>query len=163
MSVRVLVVEDSAVVAELLNHILGSDPALEVVGTVRNGMQALQAARALRPDVITMDINMPVMDGLEATRKIMETNPVPIVIVSVAVDPREVATTFRALEAGALAAIQKPVGIGHPQYQQTANNLVQTVKLMSEVKVVKRRQRAAQKRGACCWSFNCRSAGSRQR
>jgi two-component system chemotaxis response regulator CheB len=85
-----------------------------------------------------MDINMPVMDGLEATRTIMETNPIPIVIVSATVDPGEVATTFRALEAGALAAVQKPAGIGHPQYQQTAKALVETVKLMSEVKVVRR-------------------------
>ncbi|MGA2400784.1 MAG: chemotaxis-specific protein-glutamate methyltransferase CheB [Syntrophobacteraceae bacterium] len=138
MSIKALIVEDSAVVRELLNHILSSDPAIHIVGTANNGTEALQAVQALKPDVVTMDINMPVMDGYEATRRIMETHPVPIVIVSVSVDPREVATTIRALNAGALAAVQKPMGIGHPDHEHTAKTLVQTVKLMSEVKVVKR-------------------------
>ncbi len=138
MSIRVLIVEDSPVVTELLCHILGSDPALLVVGTATNGAAALEAVPILKPDVITMDISMPLMDGYEATRKIMETNPVPIVIVSVSVDPGEVATTFRALEEGALAAVTKPVGIGHSEYAETAKNLLETVKLMSEVKVVRR-------------------------
>ena len=138
MSIKALIVEDSAVVRELLNHILSSDPEIHIVGTANNGSEALLAVQALKPDVVTMDINMPVMDGYEATRRIMETHPVPIVIVSVSVDPREVATTIRALNAGALAAVQKPVGFGHPEHEQTAKALVQTVKLMSEVKVVKR-------------------------
>ena len=81
---------------------------------------------------------MPQMNGLDATRRIMETTPVPIVIVSANWDPQEVATTFRAMEAGALAGVEKPRGLGHKDFETTAQQLVQTVKLMSEVKVVRR-------------------------
>jgi two-component system chemotaxis response regulator CheB len=86
-----------------------------------------------------MDIVMPNMDGYEATRIIMETTPLPIVIVSASWDPGEVKKTFLAMEAGALATIAKPVSVTHPDYKKLAKGLIQTVKLMSEVKVIKRR------------------------
>ncbi len=136
--IKVLVVEDSPVVREFLVHILGADPGIQVIGTANDGEQALEAVARKRPDVITMDIHMPKLDGLEATRRIMETHPTPIVIVSGSTDPREVATTFRAMEAGAVAVLRRPAGIGHPDHEATARDLVQTVKLMSEVKVIRR-------------------------
>jgi two-component system chemotaxis response regulator CheB len=136
--IKVLIVEDSAVVREFLVQILGSDPAIQVVGTANDGEEALEAVRRWQPDVITMDIHMPKLDGLEATRRIMETQPTPIVIVSGSTDPQDVAMTFRAMEAGALAVLGRPAGIGHPDQEATARELVQTVKLMSEVKVVRR-------------------------
>ncbi|MCK4359954.1 MAG: chemotaxis response regulator protein-glutamate methylesterase [Candidatus Cloacimonetes bacterium] len=136
--IRVLVVEDSPVVQEFLVHILSSDPDIWVIGTANNGEEALEAVKRKKPDIITMDINMPKMNGLEATRKIMESLPTPIVIVSGSWDTKEVATTFRAMEAGALAIVPRPMGIGHPDYEATAKELIQTVKLMSEVKVVRR-------------------------
>ena len=136
--IKVLVVEDSPVVREFLVHILGADPGIQVIGTANDGEQALEAVARKRPDVITMDIHMPKLDGLEATRRIMETHPTPIVIVSGSTDPREVATTFRAMEAGAVAVLRRPAGIGHPDHEVTAGELVQTVKLMSEVKVIRR-------------------------
>jgi len=136
--INTLVVEDSPSVREFLIHILSSDPDIRVVGTAHDGEEALEAVRRHRPDVITMDIHMPKMDGLEATRRIMETDPTPIVIVSGSSDPREVATTFDAMEAGALAVLRRPAGIGHPDHEATVRELVQTVKLMSEVKVVRR-------------------------
>ena len=136
--IKVLVVEDSPVVREFLVHILSSDPGIRVVGTASDGEQALEAVRLDRPDVITMDIHMPKLDGLEATRRIMETHPTPIVIVSGSEKSGEVATAFSAMDAGALAVLPRPRGIGHPAHEATVGELVQTVKLMSEVKVVRR-------------------------
>ncbi len=136
--IKVLVVEDSPVVREFLVKILGEDPGIQVIGTANDGEQALEAVARQRPDVVTMDIHMPRLDGLEATRRIMETYPTPIVIVSGSTDPREVATTFRAMEAGAVAVLRRPAGIGHPDHAATASELLRTVTLMSEVKVIKR-------------------------
>lgn len=140
--IKVLVVDDSPVTREFLVHILSSDPSIEVIGTANDGQHALEAVDRKRPDVITMDIHMPKVDGLEATRRIMETNPTPIVIVSGNVDPEEKAVTFRAVEAGALALLRRPAGPGHPDHAATARELLQTVKLMSEVRVVRRWSRS---------------------
>ena len=137
--IKVLIVDDSAVVRDFLAYILSSDLDIQVIGTASNGEEAIQAVRVKHPDVVTMDINMPKMDGFEATRMIMETDPLPIVIVSASWDPKEVGKTFRAMEAGALAAVQKPVGVMHPDFKHHAKELIQTVKLMSEVKVIRRR------------------------
>jgi two-component system chemotaxis response regulator CheB len=136
--INVLVVEDSAVVREFLVHILESDPDIAVMGTASDGEDALDMVQRQRPDVITMDIHMPKMDGLEATRRIMETNPIPIVIVSGSQDAGEMGTTFDAMNAGALAVLPRPAGVGHPDYEAMALHMVQTVKLMSEVKMVRR-------------------------
>ena len=136
--IRVLVVDDSPTAREYLVHVLGSDPAIEVIGTARDGADAVRLARKLRPDVITMDINMPLMDGMEATRTIMETSPVPIVIVSGVWDAKEVETTFKAVEAGALAVVRRPAGLGRQEGAGAEQDLVSKVKLMSEVKVVRR-------------------------
>ena len=136
--IRVLVVEDSPTVREFLLQILRSDPAIEVVATAESGEEALEAVERTRPDIITMDIHMPRMNGFDATRQIMETHPTPIIIVSGAADATDTARAFQAIEAGALAVLSKPVGPGHPEHQNRVAELVRTVKLMSEVKVVRR-------------------------
>jgi len=139
--IRVLVVDDSPVMREFLVSLLGADPEMEVVSTARDGEEAVHLALRHRPHVITMDVNMPNMNGFEATRKIMETVPMPIVIVTAGVDTKAVATTFQAMEAGALMVLPMPAGIGHPDHEAMAHELVLNVKLMSEVKVVRRRPR----------------------
>lgn len=142
--VRVLIVEDSLVARAWLQHILAADPDIEVIGTAGDGTEAVELAERLRPDVITMDLHMPKMNGLDATRRIMETDPVPIVMVTGSFVHDEVAGAFRALEAGALTVLEKPRGIGHPRHDADARELVQTVKTMSEVKLVRRRPRSQQ-------------------
>jgi two-component system chemotaxis response regulator CheB len=141
--IKVLVADDSQVTRMLLVQLLGSDPGIQVIGVVNDGQAALDFldAGGTRPDVVLMDIHMPRMDGFEATRRIMETRPVPVVICTATADPRELAVTFRAMEAGAVACVAKPVGLG-PDYQPLLQNLLQTVRLMSEVKVVRRWNRS---------------------
>ena len=136
--IKVLIVDDSASMRMFLEHILNAGPGLTVIGTAGNGEEAITQAERLAPDVITMDIDMPLMNGLDATRRIMETRPVPIVILSGVLDRDEVITSFRALEAGAVAALQKPQGEGHPDHAWEVEALIQTVKLMSEIKLVRR-------------------------
>jgi two-component system chemotaxis response regulator CheB len=144
--IKVLIVEDSPVAQEFLSYILSSDSEIEVVGVSKNGAEAIDAVPRLRPAVITMDIHMPVMDGFEATRRIMETTPTPIVIVSGSASAKEVASTFRAMEAGALAVVIRPPGIDHAAFGECSKELIQTVKLMSEIKLVRRTPRAASER-----------------
>jgi two-component system chemotaxis response regulator CheB len=136
--INVLVVDDSPVALQYLVHLLESDPQIRVIGTAADGHEAIEFVARTRPDVVLMDIHMPRLDGFEATRSIMQTTPVPIVICSGTTDPKEVATTFRTLEAGALAFVEKPVGMEHADYESSTKHLLQTVKLMSEVKVVRR-------------------------
>jgi two-component system chemotaxis response regulator CheB len=154
--IRVLIVDDSLVVREFLRHILSSDPDIQVVGLARDGEEGVRLVRQIKPDVVTMDLQMPKMDGYQAIRKIMENDPVPVIIVSSSWDPQEVGQSFRAMEAGAVAALVKPQGLDHPDYAKGARELIQTVKLMSEVKVVRRWVRPS--RDAAAPSFHPRPA-----
>jgi two-component system chemotaxis response regulator CheB len=137
--INILIVEDSRVVSEYLYYIFSQDPQIQVIGNVSNGQKAIEFIKEHKPDVITMDIEMPIMGGLEATRIIMSTTPIPILIVTSSRNANEVATSIEALAAGALAVIEKPVGPGHLKAEELAKKLVSMVKLMAEVPVVTRR------------------------
>jgi two-component system, chemotaxis family, protein-glutamate methylesterase/glutaminase len=136
--IRMLVAEDSTVDRLALVHILNSDPRLEVIGTARNGREAVDFLSRQSADIVLMDIEMPEMDGLEATRHIMATRPLPIVICSGHVSPQRQSMMFDSLEAGAVACVEKPLSLKHADFDASASNLLKTVKLMSEVKVVHR-------------------------
>jgi two-component system chemotaxis response regulator CheB len=136
--IRVLVAEDSAVTREYLVHLLEQDPTLRVVGTARDGMDAVEQAEQLRPDIILMDVYMPRLNGFEATRLIMERVPTPIVIVSASFSRDEEALTFEALRAGALTVVGKPLGPDQPGQAESEEKIVEAVRLMAEVKVVRR-------------------------
>jgi two-component system, chemotaxis family, protein-glutamate methylesterase/glutaminase len=138
--VALLIVDDSPSMQLLLAHVVGRDPRIEVIGAVDDGEAAIAfvATAKQRPDVVLMDIHMPKLDGFEATRRIMETNPLPIVICTATADPRELQVAFRSMEAGAVACVEKPVGPGNPEFEASCANLCQTIWLMSEVKVVRR-------------------------
>ena len=137
--VTVLVVDDSAVARMHLVHLLEADPEIRVVATVNDGAAALLFLEEHRPDVVLMDINMPGLDGFETTRRIMASRPVPIVICSGTTNPKDIAATFRVLEAGAVACVEKPVGYGRLEFEQAAAELCRTVKRMAEVKIVNHR------------------------
>jgi len=104
--IRLLVVDDSVYMQMAIRMIIDTHPEIDIVGEAGDGEQALQMARSLAPDVITMDVNMPGMDGLEATRRIMAETPVPIIMLS-SLTEKGVATTFRALELGAVDYVSK--------------------------------------------------------
>ena len=136
--IDVLVAEDSAATRMFLVHLLESDPRFRVVGAVADGAAAVDFVSSRKADVVLMDLYMPRMDGFEATRRIMETHALPIVICSAVADPKAVDIVFRALEAGAVACIEKPPAREHPDFRAQSAHLLQTVELMSEVKVVRR-------------------------
>jgi two-component system, chemotaxis family, protein-glutamate methylesterase/glutaminase len=146
--IKVLIAEDSPVMQQLLIHAISSDPIFKIVGVANNGEEAIEAVKKFHPDIIAMDWKMPKLDGQQATRIIMETIPTPIVIVTGSVVTKDVILTFSMIEAGALAIVKKPPSVDHPEYKKDVKQLTQTLKLMSEVKLVKRMARTSKEYGA---------------
>jgi two-component system chemotaxis response regulator CheB len=132
--VRVLVVEDSATVRAHLCSVLSADPGVEVVGSAEDGKRAIELCQALRPDVVTLDMMLPVMSGLAATEYIMAHCPTPILIVSASINRGELFKTYDALAAGAVDVLDKP---GAEQADEPWEaKLVAAVKLLARIKVI---------------------------
>jgi two-component system chemotaxis response regulator CheB len=135
--VRVLIADDSPTSRQLLRAILSRERGFDVVGEARDGAAAVRLTSRLRPDVVTMDIRMPGLDGFAATRRIMNETPTPIVIVS-GLDVTQVRVSLEALNAGALAVLPKPPGPRSPGFGEVAERFAGTVRAMADVKVVRR-------------------------
>lgn len=137
--IAVMIIEDSRVVREFLEHIISRDPRLQVVASVSSGEEALEVIHKAAPDVISLDIRLPGMNGFELTKRIMSERPTPIVVVSSDVEGDELKISMNALRAGALAVVQKPVGLSHVDYEKLAVNLCTKLAIMSEVRVIRQK------------------------
>jgi two-component system chemotaxis response regulator CheB len=135
-TIKVLIVDDSIVPREMLTQILTSDPSIEVAGTAKDGEEAVEMAKRLSPDLITMDIHMPRMDGLKATEQIMAYNPTPILVVSSSVHGEGLGRAFDALDAGALEVMKKPEPRDWQELQSVGQSLIRKVKLLANVRVI---------------------------
>jgi two-component system chemotaxis response regulator CheB len=136
--IRVLVADDSATSRTLLVELLSAEPDIRIVGEATNGQEAVEMAERLTPDLVTMDVQMPVMDGLAATKQIMVRSPRPIIIISHTARDDEVALSLEATRAGALMVLPKPDGPGSPRFASDRRQIVSMVRAMSQVKVVRR-------------------------
>jgi two-component system chemotaxis response regulator CheB len=134
-TVRVLVAEDSLFARSVLVKLLESDPRISVVGVARNGQEAVDLVRELHPDVVTMDIRMPVMDGFQATQRIMAENPTPILVISASVGSEDLKISFNAIQAGALDIIEKPRGNLQSSYEKIGAEIVRRVLMVAEIRV----------------------------
>jgi two-component system chemotaxis response regulator CheB len=134
-----MVVEDSLVVRQLLVHIISSDPRLVVAAAVSSAEEALQEIGRVQPDVVSMDIRLPGMDGLEATRRIMSEHPTPIVVIADSIEDSSLKISMNALRAGALTVVEKPVGLTSAGYAAIASTICTQLYIMSQVPVVRQR------------------------
>ncbi|MCS7253285.1 MAG: chemotaxis response regulator protein-glutamate methylesterase [Armatimonadota bacterium] len=137
-NIRVLVVDDSGFVRGILTHILQSDNEIEVVGATGSGNAAIELAKELDPDVITLDIMLPDMDGVSVLRSLMQLHPIPVVIVS-ALSRQSIIRSLAALELGAIDVVEKPTSLASDELYLISNRLIASVKAASKLKgVVKR-------------------------
>lgn len=138
--IRVLIAEDSSTDTAILKSIFESDPDIQVIACARDGMEAVELVKRLKPDIITMDIRMPKMNGYDAIEWIMMNLPTPIIVISSLINEKESDATFRALEAGALSVIPKPVNIQSDDFPLIKRHMLDMIRSMSEIKAIRKRK-----------------------
>ena len=134
--IRILIVDDSALTRRVIRELLSSDPLLQVVGEARDGREAIELAARLQPNIITMDVHMPHMDGLQATEEIMAYYPTPILVLTSAVSGENGALSFQLLNAGALEVLEKPKNLADAHKPEIRRHLIQRIKMLARVQVV---------------------------
>ncbi len=132
--VSVLVVDDSAFMRRVITDIIESEPQLTVVDTAKNGKEAIEKIRSMRPDVVTMDVEMPIMDGITALKEIMEENPVPILMLS-SLTQEGADATVKALGLGAVDFITKPTSIFKMNTEDMKTHLLDKIKIAAKAKL----------------------------
>ncbi|MCS6882073.1 MAG: chemotaxis-specific protein-glutamate methyltransferase CheB [Oscillochloridaceae bacterium] len=135
-SLRILIVDDSPLMRSLLRQLLEWDSEIQVVGEAGDGQQGLALVAELKPDLVILDVQMPVMDGLETTRQIMAYHPTPILVFTGTMSNREVDITFEMLGAGALDVMEKPALADPAALELARRSLVRKIRLLSRVRVV---------------------------
>ncbi|NJN16933.1 MAG: chemotaxis-specific protein-glutamate methyltransferase CheB [Oscillochloris sp.] len=133
---RILIVDDSPLMRRMLHDMVADDPDITVVGEAGDGRTALKLVAELRPDLITLDVRMPVMDGVETTRQVMAYYPTPILVLTASLSSHEVDITFQMLGAGALDVMEKPLLKDAAAVEQTRRALIRKIKLLARVRVV---------------------------
>ncbi|PLX96826.1 MAG: chemotaxis response regulator protein-glutamate methylesterase [Desulfuromonas sp.] len=141
--IRLLIADDSSLTRTVLRDLLSRDPEIQIVAEVENGLTAVQKTAELRPDLIIMDVIMPVMDGLTAVAEIMADIPTPILVLSANIDPSDSLNAFNAIRLGALDVMAKPEGIVTEAFNEVAAQLIARIKELARVRVIHhfRRQR----------------------
>lgn len=133
---RVLIVDDSRVTRQVLRDILSADPDIQVVGEAEDGREAVEKVHRLEPSIVTMDIVMPHMNGLEAISHIMAQRPTPILVVSSLADRKEINICFKAIKLGALEVVKTPQIRTREEFETVRKELIEKIKLLSRIRVI---------------------------